>query len=309
MNPEQMPTVSIIIPTCNRASLLARAMKSVLAQTFQDYEIIVVDDASHDLTEGVVKGFRDERISYLKHGTTKGGSAARNTGIRMARGEFIAFLDDDDEWLADKLEKQVHVLKDNSMISLVYTGYTVINQRSGKIVAQRMPTIRGNLYDRLLAEYCIGATSTIILKRECFAHVGLFDESLPSCQDWDMFLRLSKDFLFDFIETPLVRYYTHERRISSNYDALILGRRMFLDKYAKELATRKNVKSRLHLEMGNFFCHKGEMRKGRRELLNAISMYPVNVKYCFYYLSSLFGSNIYRKIAMIKRTIANTHEL
>ncbi len=101
------PTVSVIIPTYNRANLVSRAIKSVLNQTYQDFEIIVVDDCSEDNTEEIVKSFNDSRIRYIKHKKNKGGSAARNTGIKRARGKYIAFLDDDDEWLPSKLEKQI----------------------------------------------------------------------------------------------------------------------------------------------------------------------------------------------------------
>jgi glycosyltransferase involved in cell wall biosynthesis len=102
--------VSVVIPTYNRASLLGRAIKSVLEQTYQDFEIIVVDDASTDNTEEVVRNLRDRRIRYLRHEKNRGGSAARNTGIRAAWGQYIAFQDSDDEWLPEKLKKQMEVL-------------------------------------------------------------------------------------------------------------------------------------------------------------------------------------------------------
>lgn len=102
-----MPKVSVVIPTHNRSSLLRRAIQSVLDQTYQDFEIIVVDDASTDDTEAVVKGFADERIRYVRHSENRGEAASRNTGIRLAKGEYIAGHDDDDVWLPPKLEKQV----------------------------------------------------------------------------------------------------------------------------------------------------------------------------------------------------------
>jgi len=102
------PTVSVIIPTYNRAHLVGRSIQSVINQTYQDFEIIVVDDGSTDNTEDIIKEFqkKDKRIKHIKHNKNKGGSAARNTGIRAARGEYIAFLDSDDEWMPTKLEKQ-----------------------------------------------------------------------------------------------------------------------------------------------------------------------------------------------------------
>lgn len=103
---EKIPTVSVVIPTYNRAHLVGRAIQSVLNQTYQDFEIIVVDDGSTDNTEEVVKSFNDPRIRYIRHDQNRGGSAARNTGIKMARGEYIAFQDSDDEWLPEKLESR-----------------------------------------------------------------------------------------------------------------------------------------------------------------------------------------------------------
>ena len=111
--PEKNPTVSIIIPTYNRAHLIGRAIQSVLNQTYQNFEIIVVDDGSTDNTEEMIKEFQkhDKRIKYIRHEKNRGGAAARNTGIKVARGEYIAFQDSDDEWLPEKLEKQMDVFQ------------------------------------------------------------------------------------------------------------------------------------------------------------------------------------------------------
>src|SRR5919106_1816578 len=119
-----MPKVSVIIPTYNRVESLPLAIKSVLAQTFQDFEIIVVDDASHDNTPAVIARFNDERIRYIRHDTNKKISASRNTGVLNSRGSYIAFLDDDDEWLSEKLQLEVDLL-DNSPLKTgaVYTGF------------------------------------------------------------------------------------------------------------------------------------------------------------------------------------------
>lgn len=109
-----MPLVSVVIPTYNRAEFLPRAVESVLRQTVDDFELIVVDDASTDDTEAVVERFDDPRVEYVRHGTNRGGSAARNTGIERSSGEYIAFLDSDDEWYPRKLERQVEELRSRS---------------------------------------------------------------------------------------------------------------------------------------------------------------------------------------------------
>jgi len=125
------PIVSVIIPTYIRAHVLAKAIQSLLNQTYQDFEIIVVDDGSIDNTEEVVKSFNDPRIRYIRHKENCGGSAARNTGIRAAYGECIAFQDSDDEWLPEKLEKQMQVFENApAEVGVVYTGFRRIQGRS-----------------------------------------------------------------------------------------------------------------------------------------------------------------------------------
>ena len=119
-----MPTVSIIIPTYNREQLLGRAIKSVLAQTYQDFELIIVDDGSTDNTERLVKSFNSEKTRYIRHRKNKGPAAARNTGIRSAKGDYIAFQDSDDEWMPEKLEKQMRAFTTAPPeVGVVYTSY------------------------------------------------------------------------------------------------------------------------------------------------------------------------------------------
>src|SRR5215510_16389067 len=133
-----MPAVSVIIPTYNRAEFLRLAITSVLNQTFQDFEIIVVDDASEDHTHEVVSDFSDKRIKYIRHEANKRVSAARNTGVLSASGDYIAFLDDDDEWLPRTLQMQVALLEDStSIVGGVYTGYVQIDRYTGQVLQHR----------------------------------------------------------------------------------------------------------------------------------------------------------------------------
>jgi len=128
-----MPKISVISPTYNRAHLITRAVHSVLNQTYQDFEYIVVDDASTDNTEEVIKGFKDERIKYIKHEKNRGPSAARNTGIKAAKGEYIGFLDSDDEWLPEQAEKQVSkFLESPDNVGVIYCGHVVISDETGE---------------------------------------------------------------------------------------------------------------------------------------------------------------------------------
>ena len=151
------PTVSVIIPTRNRYSFVPRAIQSVLNQTYQDFEVLVVDDASDDHTDEIVKGFSDERITYIHHEVKRGGSAARNTGIKFSKGEFIAFLDDDDQWLPEKLQCQMHLLSNSpTVVGAIYTGVLKCSTSKDQVLKEIVPTKRGMIFRELLFSFLKG---------------------------------------------------------------------------------------------------------------------------------------------------------
>jgi len=299
---ENSPTVSVIIPTYNRAHLIGRAIQSVLNQTYQDFEIIVVDDGSTDNTKEIVKSLDDKRIRYIRHKENKGGGAARNTGIKAAIGEYIAFLDSDDEWLPEKLECQMKVFKNaGSEVGVVYTGFIYIDELGEYTNGQHIPEKRGWIYEDILVENCVGTASTVLVKRKCFEKAGLFDENLPSCQDWEMWIRLAREHQFDFIEDPLVKYHIHKSRISTDLEAKIKGITIVIDKFSGEFTSRRKIYSQRRFSIGNLYCHLGNMKRGRKEFLKAIQIYPFNLKYFVYLISALFTSDICMKLTRIKR--------
>lgn len=299
-----MPKVSVVIPTYNRPDFLRLAIRSVLDQTFQDFEIIVVDDASMDNISQVVGGFKDKRIKYIRHEVNKGGSAARNTGIMKSSCEYIAFLDDDDEWLPPKLKMQVDLL-DNSppVVGGIYTGSVKIDRNSQRVFEQLTPTKRGDLASELLVSNCLSsAGSSILLKKECFEQMGLFDENLPSFQDYDMWIRISKQFHFEYIKDPLVKYYFHEDKIWTNPEALTKGIAIMLKKYGRCPTVRKNF-SRYYLGLGVDYCYKENTGKGRELFLKAIRLNPFEIRHYFNLIISLLGIHIFRKLKQIKEIV------
>jgi len=182
------PTVSVIIPTYNRAYLIGKAIKSVLNQTYQDYEIIVVDDGSTDNTEEIVKSFNNFIIRYISHGDNRAASVARNTGIKTCQGEYIAFLDSDDEWLPEKLDQQIKVFQDaSSEVGAVYSEviYMDENGKNMNIKLHNSKKAKGYIYEDLLVRNYV-STSALLIKKECFDRAGLFDVSLNFHEDWDM---------------------------------------------------------------------------------------------------------------------------
>lgn len=210
------PNVSVIIPTYNRAELLKRAIDSVLRQTYNDYELIVVSDGSNDQTDKVVAAYTDPRIMYLKHEKPKGASATRNTGIRIAKGKYVAFLDDDDEWLPQKLEIQVPIIeKSSSKVGLIYAWMEYYE--NGKSIKIHTPSIKGNVFEEMLDKQAIGGCPTIIIKREVIERIGYFDEHLLRGNDGDYWRRITKFYNVDYVPRILAKInIDSENRISEN---------------------------------------------------------------------------------------------
>jgi glycosyltransferase involved in cell wall biosynthesis len=295
-----MPKVSVIIPTYNRPEFLRIAISSVLRQSFSDFEIIVIDDASSADISSVITAFNDPRLRYARHAVNRGGSAARNTGIAQANSRYIAFLDDDDEWLSDKLCKQLVLLESSpSKIGGVYTGCFVVDKASGRIVSEKIPTQEGYLLDELLHHNCIGGTSSILLRKECFDKVGLFDETLQSFQDYDIFIRIANFYEFYCIKEPLYKYYLHNNSIWTNPAALAKGSKIVLKKYRKFKSFRSYI-SNFYFSRGILYCDSSNFRYGRKFLLRSIMLRPFSIRRCFYFCISLFRETNYRRSKKVK---------
>jgi len=217
--------VSVVIPTFNRPAMLARAIESVLNQTYTNLEIIVVDDASEGDIEAVVRSFSDERIKLIRHEHNQGGSAARNTGIWHSRGRYIAFLDDDDEWLSQKTEKQLEDLKmkgPGHKVSFCLATY--LDESLGKDQWTSGPGWDGNHLREMLSQGLVASTSCALIERDCFEKVGGFRTDLPCYQDWEMWIRLAERYDFGYLNEALVTYHLHRRaKISSNDSARMVA--------------------------------------------------------------------------------------
>ena len=197
-----MPKVSVIIPTYNRLPMLREAVNSVLAQDFEDIELIVVDDGSTDGTGKEMKRYGG-RVRLLQHSKNKGVSAARNRGILHARGKYIAFLDSDDLWVKGKLKTQVTFLDENPHYPLCYTDEIWV--RKGKRVN---PKLKHKKYSGWVFEKCLPlctiSPSSAMMRKTLISKVGLFDEALPVCEDYDLWLRVSARFPIFFINRKLI---------------------------------------------------------------------------------------------------------
>jgi glycosyltransferase involved in cell wall biosynthesis len=296
-----MPKVSVVIPTHNRAEFLRTAIQSVLKQTFQNFEIIVVDDASEDHTSAVIKSVGDARIRYVRHETHSGQGATRNAGLHKASGEYVALLDDDDEWLPEKLEKQVRVLDGSSSnVGMVYTGVLRIEASSRRLIDRIIPGKRGSLFQDLCQKNWIGGCSSVMVRRSCFEKVGWFDEELAAQADYDMWLRISQEFDIEYIREPLVFYIAHDNTISTNYESRIQGMEMQLRKYGSLFSRDPRNYSRRYFALGVYYSLNGNIKKGRDALLKAITLYPFALRPYYYLCLSLLRTDTIRKWQQFK---------
>lgn len=262
------PLVSIIVPTFNRAQLVAEAIKSVLNQTYGNFEIIIIDDYSTDNTAELIGKINDDRISYFCLNKNQGAPAARNIGLKKASGQLIAFLDSDDQWVSTKLEKQVALFEREQHIGLVYTGIKFINNQSERVL---VPKVRGDISKNILMKNYVGPTSSVLIKKALIDKVGGFDNTLPSCQDWDLFIRIGQICEIDYIAEPLVLYFEHGgTRISTNSKAVVKGHLKIHSKYHRLIkALSINEKKKHFLNMGKLFL-KASLLKIDKNIIEKI---------------------------------------
>jgi len=301
------PLVSVIIPTYNRAHLLSRAIGSVLKQSYQDFELILVDDGSTDDTEKVVKGFHDERVRYISYEENRGGAAARNVGIQVAEGEYLAFLDSDDEWYLDKLERQLKVFEGlSSKFGVVYTGGYLIFPDDTKVYipSDDLKPTSGDIHKDILERSFVNTVSALV-RRECFDGAGLFDERLPSVQDRELWMRVSKRYYFHYLKKPLYYAYAVPNRISSDDEALLAALRIILGKHRHDLSQYPSSLAKHLHRIGNLLCQSGRMLEGRKYLAEAIVTDPSGFKSLVAWMASFFGPNGYNKIVSLKRRIVD----
>ena len=209
------PTIAAVIPTFNRDLVISRAIDSVMRQTLLPSEIIVVDDGSTDNTANLIAA-NYPTISYLRT-ENKGVSAARNLGIRKAKSEWIAFLDSDDEWLPQKLEKQVAYLTGEQNYRIAHCEEIWI--RNGKRVNQKVKHKKygGYIFEKCLP-LCVISPSAVIIHRELFDELGFFDEKLPACEDYDLWLRICAKYPVLFVGEPLLnKFGGHDDQLSQKF--------------------------------------------------------------------------------------------
>lgn len=211
------PKISVIIPTYNRAHTLPRAIDSVLAQDYPFFDLWVVDDGSVDETHKILEAYAKEQKVNIIMTENSGVSAARNLGVQSSKGEWVSFLDSDDEWLAHKLSAQVALLKENPSLKLIHGEEIWI--RKGKRVNQRKIHQKsgGDIFLRSL-DLCLISPSAVLLSRELFNQMGGFDEEFVVCEDYDLWLKITSLYPVGFVTDPILKKYGgHDDQLSQKF--------------------------------------------------------------------------------------------
>lgn len=279
------PLVSIIIPTRNRAKLLERALKSVLAQTYPNFECLVIDDASSDNTRDLVKSFTDERIQYIYNERHSNVSGARNVGLRISTGEFIAFLDDDDEWLPAKLEKQVNLFANlPARIGMVYTWMDYYDS-AGKVITRHHPVLKGYVFPYVLDEQRLGGCPTLMIRREVFEALGGFDEKLPRGNDGDFIRRVCLKYHVEYVPEVLVMVHVgHHGRITSKLDKegierAITSQKIKLVKFENELFRYPEQKANILASIAYYYSLLPDWSNSLKFYIRSFTRYPFARKF------------------------------
>ncbi len=277
-------TISVILPTYNRSGSLVAAINSVITQSHQDLELIVVDDASTEDIESVVRGFSDRRIRYVRRVRNGGAAAARNTGLCHAKGEYIAFQDSDDLWLPGKLQKQFALFSAipgnvGAVIGakIVYGRDNQRNYGSGRVAYDPPPEGRLSLDDdqlgRLLTRNRISLQNALF-RKNCFPYAEWFDVCARANEDWDFAIRLAQHTsIYEDIE-PVVLGFISPDSISINRRREIIGLLRILKKNRDVLCNRKEQKSLMLIDVARYFYTEGKRKSAMKFLSAAVKTYP-----------------------------------
>lgn len=306
-----MPKVSVVIPTHNRPDLLERAILSVLKQTFQDFEIIVVSDGQNGQNKSIIEKFQDPRIQYFEHAFNKGAPAARNTGIKNSTGEFIAFLDDDDEWYENKLEKQVEAYTiSDKKTGVIVTGVEAIDKEDGRVRFIHLPKHEGifNPYQEILRK-AFTWTSSIMIRRELTEQGFIFDESLTKNQEWDLMLRVSQVTDFYAVDSVLVKLnvlgeFEHLGG-EGNLPNIIKGNELFIRKHYSEYIRNKKLLALRYFELYVLCRKNNEYRKSIQYAYRAWRFDLLNPTYFTRLLITLPSLNVLKMFRRGKTASVN----
>lgn len=269
---QDTPLVSVVVAAYNMAAYLPLAVQSALGQTYQNIEVLVVDDGSTDGTRDLVGPLlEDRRLKYFFQ-RNEGQASAKNRGVREARGQFIAFLDADDIWEREKLEKQIPLFLRSAAVGVVYSRVAYIDETGKDLGIADNELFRGRVSGPLLIRNFIGF-GTSVVRAECFERLEGFDESITMGIDYDLWLRLSTQYEFDFVDRPLLRYRVWPGQMSGNckgrYASGIAIMQRFLEQHPDAVDRKTQEEAWAHTYVGFGEC----LREADRRAGPALSLY------------------------------------
>lgn len=313
-----MPKVSVIIPTYNCAKYLSWAIDSALNQTYKDFEIIVVDDGSTDDTREILSEY-DGKIRYI-YQENKGHALARNSGIKNAQGEYIAFLDADDLWLPDKIKEEIEAIENNFEAGLVHSNiYFLYEETNKKFCPKRDKNkLSGNIFKHLLTRKAHISSPTVIIRKRCLEKVGLFDENLArlGSEDRELWLRVAKEFKVMYVDKPLAYYRVRTNSQSNNLEKMFRGRLYTLNKIFSQdkysVLFKKLIFSLTYKDYADELLIRGDLTLAKSHYISSVIFWPFN----FFAFINLLKAIINTKIELFpylkedaKRYIGNQRGL
>jgi len=306
-----MPKVSVIIATYNMANYLPEAIESVLNQTYKDFEIIVVDDGSTDNTKEIVKKYIDQlrnNIRYI-YQENKGVVFARNTAIMDARGEFIAFLDADDKYYANRFEEEIKVIEKHPGIGLVHADDTAMTE-NGKCIntpRRNKKYLSGYIFKNLYIRKANISLPTVLVKKECFEKVGLFDEHLSrlGCEDREAWLRIAREYRIEYIGKSLAYYRRNSEGMSNNVEKMRKARYYVVEKFFSQGYVSKSLRrialGRILRESGDELLKASKYQESRKEYLRSLVYWPFSFWPWINFIKTLLKYKIYERLYLLHR--------
>jgi glycosyltransferase involved in cell wall biosynthesis len=287
-----MPKVSVIIPSYNSIKYLPETLNTVLKQTFTDFEVLIINDGSTDNILDWATTIKDKRVKVITK-KNEGLAEARNTGIALAKGEYLAFLDADDLWGETKLEKQVNYLNNHSEVGLVDT-WVALTDENGKPTGTIIKTnAEGNVIKRILESPTIVCGSSPLVRNICFDKAGLFDKKLSGSADWDMWIRIANYFMFGLIKEPLTYYRQHYNSMSQNRQKMLTDNVVVIEKAFANVSPELNyIKTRSYGRVHLYLAWRALDQKNYQEVISfrktALSYYP-RLRFSKNYINQTIG--------------------
>lgn len=304
------PDISIVIPCFNAEKTVGATLDSILAQSYQDYEVIAVNDGSSDATGDILGEYTDKftgRLAIVSQ-VNQGQTVAKNVGTAHASGRFVAFIDSDDMWAPEKLSRQIEFLEHNSHVGLCYTNGYYIDEQNNRIEEVGVsPDYRGRCFQKLLMGNNMVASS-VMVRTEVLDKVGWFDEELRACENWELWTRIAQSYEIDYIDEPLTYYRQHDDNMMRDIDKMRKYRLMVIEKnhlrYKHiELDIDKFTKDAYFMAysfFGGNYLWELDIKKARKDLLKAIRLNPTAISCYRMFIKSLLGEKLIHHLRSLK---------